>query len=254
MRASLRSRAFCLLALFLAGEVCAAKKDFKGLFGSYRRERFTENEGNASDWGFDLMLSTAMPLGSLANSTESTSVAATPMAFSTYFNAEGSLFFTLAYNWELFLNMGYYSFETRRQNGETNTDPDVNALAGTPLFHTFEMSAIPVTLGVRHRFGRTDIVPYVGLGVGAAYVHRRGGYDYSALANDKFNTVPTAQATVGVEFFISARAGIRLEASGMMWMLPTGELRQGTAANFPIIEYQANPFAVRYASGLFVLF
>jgi hypothetical protein len=42
-----------LLFLFINESAAfGAKKDFKGLFGSYRRDKFTENEGRESDWGF----------------------------------------------------------------------------------------------------------------------------------------------------------------------------------------------------------
>ena len=42
----------CLLVLCFGFEfqAYAAKKDFTGIFGSYRREKFTENEGNKTDF------------------------------------------------------------------------------------------------------------------------------------------------------------------------------------------------------------
>ena len=58
----MRQYLLLLLAFFIAADAFAEKKDFKGLFGSYRREKFTENEGNSTDFGVDLSLSTLLPV------------------------------------------------------------------------------------------------------------------------------------------------------------------------------------------------
>lgn len=251
----MKVRALCLLLLVVSSELLAARKDFKGLFGSYRREKFTENEGNDTDWGFDVLMSTLLPITSVANSTENTAAGTTPMSYATFFNVEGNIFFTMSYNWELFLNLGFYSYETRRQNTTSSTDPDDQVAPGTPQFHKFNMEAIPLLIGAKYRFSRTDIVPYFGAGAGLAYVYRRGGYDYSPASNQHFSTVFAAQVTGGIEFFISPHAGIRLEASAMYMGL--SEVRfdtGGIQTNFPVIDYMANPIALRYASGVFFLF
>jgi hypothetical protein len=99
-------------------------------------------------------------------------------------------------------------------------------------------------------------VPYIGVGAGVAYVDRKGYYDYNAVQyNEQYTTCLVAQASIGVEFFFSARAGIRLEAGGHYFGLPANIYDTGgTPANFPILYYASNPFSVRYASGVFFLF
>ncbi len=245
----MRVRILCLLVLFVAADGFAAKKDYKGLFGSYRREKFTENEGRASDWGMDIMLSTLLPLTSIVNSTESTGTPATPMYYASFFNVEGSVFTRFSYNWEVFLGLGYYSYSTRKQNSTTAA----GAAAGTPQFQLFELTAYPILLGAKYRFGTSDIVPYVGGGAGVVYTHRRTTYDYVTQPyDDTFGVSFAAQATAGFEFFISPRAGIRLETSAMFMGL--GTKTYDPAGSIPIVTYQANPIAVRYSSGLFLLF
>ncbi|MFM8313527.1 MAG: hypothetical protein ACKOA8_04515, partial [Deltaproteobacteria bacterium] len=89
---------FCLLLLCFGFdfEAQAAKKDFKGLFGSYRREKFTENEGNSTDFGMDLMLSTLLPVTSVVKSAqnESTPSVFDSLNYATFFNIEASFWFT----------------------------------------------------------------------------------------------------------------------------------------------------------------
>lgn len=237
----MRARVLCLLALCLAAEGFAAKRDFKGLFGSYRRERFTENEGRPTDYGMDILLSTLLPLSSLVNSSEGGG-ASTPLSYATFFNVEGSFFFTLNYHWQLFLNVGFYSYDTRKQNSG----------GGTPQFHLFTMEAFPVLAGAKYRFGVSDIVPYVGAGAGLAFAHRRGFYDYSTSYDDSYSTGIAAQVMAGVEFFVSPRVGIRLEIAGMYMALPSKSFAPGVT--LPTLQYQPNPIAMRYASGLFLLF
>ena len=128
-----------LLLLGLSTPSLAARKDFKGLFGSYQRDKFTENEANDSDWGVDLSLSSLIPVTSVVNSTSTTGAAGDAMRFSTFFNVEGSLLFSLAYNWQLYASVGYFSYDTRKEinNGSLNQ----------ALFHQFDFKAIPVLLG-----------------------------------------------------------------------------------------------------------
>ncbi len=243
---------FLLLILIstFAIDAFAAKKDFKGLFGAYRREKFTENEGNSSDFGVDLMLSTMLPLTPIVKSQETTDASQqNSLSYSTFFNVETGINYSFHYNWEAFVDAGYFSYETRRQNS-------VLTSSALPLFHQFEMTAIPLMFGVRYRMSMEDIVPYVGIGLGPTYVKRRGSYDYNAVqANEQHDTVLSGEAIVGVEFYISSRMGIRLEASAFYMKLPAFTFDTGgSPGNFPILLYQGNPWSVRYASGLFVLF
>lgn len=252
------ARLLCIAALcFSETSLFAAKKDFKGLFGSYRREKFTENEGRLTDFGFDIMLSTLLPVSPLIKSVETRGGAADTLSYSTFFNVEGSVFMTLNYHWETFFNFGYYTYETRKENSLTRNNP---ALQPTPIFHEFSLTAYPLILGARYRFTRDDIVPYVGLGAGFAFTTRKGSYDNDpqGLKTDTdTNTVLAAQGTVGLEFFFDSRAGIRLEMSGLMLGLSarTYDYTAGVGAvdQNPILEYQANPISIRYASGIFVL-
>jgi opacity protein-like surface antigen len=239
-----------VLTFTFAVDAFAAKKDFKGLFGSYRREKFTENEGNSSDFGMDFLLSTMLPLTPIVKSQETTDPnVQNSLSYSTFFDIEAGINYSFHYNWQFFLDVGYYTYETRRQNSVL-TNPAL------PLFHQFDMTAIPLMLGARYRFSTEDIVPYVGLGVGPTYVKRKGFYDYNAVQlNEKHDTVISAEAIVGVEFYISSRAGIRLEASAYYMKLDAFTFNTGgSPGNFPILAYQGNPWSVRYASGVFILF
>lgn len=245
----------CLLIL-VSGSEAFAKKDFKGLFGSYRREKFTENEGKSSDFGVDLMLSTLLPVTSMVKSQESRGGAIEDLSYSTFFNVEGSMFLTLNYHWEIFTNFGYYNYETRKENALTR-----NSLPDTPIFHQFELTAFPIILGAKYRLSREDIVPYIGAGAGFAFCKRKGSYDNdpSGIKTDTDSqSVLAAQVTLGLEFFFDSRAGIRLEMSGMYLGLPEriydyGKGTGSVAIN-PILVYQKNPWTVRYASGIFFLF
>lgn len=238
----------CLLALCAAQEAFAAKKDFKGLFGSYRREKFTENEGNSTDLGVDLMLSTLLPFSAMATSSSSTAGAATGMSYATFFNAEGTFFFTLSYNWELFLNLGYYSYDTRKLNDGTTAG--INA-----RYHVVKVDLIPASIGFKYRFNTTDIVPYVGAGIGAVYAIRRAIHESSNLSNTLYNWGITGQILGGVEFFIAPKAGIRLEASiNYMGLSAHSYDAPGSNLTNPTVYHTANPIAVRYASGVFFLF
>jgi hypothetical protein len=237
--------------LILSTHALAAKKDFKGLFGSYRREKFTENEGREFDFGVDLMLSTLIPISPIVSGTTDRSVAASPLPSSDFFNVEASFFFSFWYNWEIFLSSGYYSFNTRQQIA-TNPNPSL------PIFQQFEMDTIPVILGIKYRFGADDIVPYIGVGAGISRVHRIASYDYQPIQDESTQTVLTAEAIVGLEFYFSSRAGFRLETSAYYLAVPGGSYDptapSGNAALSPIFVYQQNPILLRYASGLFFLF
>jgi hypothetical protein len=251
----MRAQIWCLLALCFAVDAFAAKKDFKGLFGSYRREKFTENEGKSTDFGMDIMLSTLLPITTMATSSESGSAAA-GLNYMTFFNAEGSFYFTLNYHWAFYLNTGFFSYSTRKQNASAFTSDPGNGvgttdLTNTPLFHIVDMDTIPILLGLRYRFGMSDIVPYVGAGAGLHYTRRKLYYDYSNIYDETFSTGLAAQANIGVEFFIAPRVGIRVESSAMLLMLSARSVSAGT---LPVVTAGANPIAVRYAGGLFILF
>jgi len=247
----------CWLALCLLATDClAARKDFKGLFGSYRRERYTENEGLDSAFGVDILLATALPTNSLVKADAASTAAGdkatltlgTDMPTSTFFSGELGFWYTLAYHWQIFANIGYYSYDTRIQNP---------ASGGTsqPLFTQFEMKAIPAILGIKYRFGRSDIVPYLGVGAGMSFVTRRGSYDYANSSNSRSDNALTFQGSAGLEFYIASRAGIRLEVSGMYMNLPGLVFDSGAVPSTqPLIKYQQNPLLVRYSSGLFVIF
>ncbi len=243
-----------ILALSLAligGDVCAAssKKDFRGLFGNYRREQYVENEGRSSDFGMDFNLSTLLPITPIVQSIETQGGTADNLKYATFFNFELGFFLSLSYHWELYGSLGYYTYDTRKEN-TVYTDPAL------PLFHQFEMTMIPAMAGVRYRLSTDDIVPYVGVGMGMAYTKRKGSYDYSDPTTDtQYLNAIIGQALAGVEFYIAARAGIRLEVSAYFMNLPAREFRPGaTITTFPALEYKSNPWSVRYSSGLFVLF
>jgi opacity protein-like surface antigen len=246
-------RGFILTLLVLicgAEDVYAAKKDFKGLFGSYRREKFTENEARSSDLGMDIMLSTLIPVTSVANSSETSATSGTPLAFSTFFNVEASVFYSINYNWQAFLNIGYYNYETRKENGSITTQP---------LFHHFEMTAYPATAGIKYRFSMEDIVPYIGIGGGIAHVKRYGSYDSDSsgsLGAVDYSNVLTFSVITGVEFYFMPRMGVRLEMAAMFLKLNPLNYNPSPSSmdRVPALFFQANVWTLRYASGIFFLF
>ena len=230
--------------------VAFAKKDFKGLFGSYRREKFTENEGSNTSFGVDLMLSTLLPLTPIVKSSTDRSSSGEALNYATFFNVELNFFFTLYYNWELFANIAYYNYETRKET--PSSDPTL------PIFHLFEMDVTPAMLGLKYRFSTSDFVPYIGASGGLAYVKRKGFYDNNAVIyNEQHLTCFVGQVLAGVEFYFAPKAGIRLEASAHYMQLPEKVFDPGqqvTLAELPLLSYQSNPWSIRYASGLFFLF
>ena len=244
-----------LLAIFLLAPSFsfAAKKDFKGLFGSYRRDKFTENEGRSTDIGMDILLSTMMPLTTIVSSSEN-GQDFSAMQTSMFFNGEMSFFLTLDYNFEIFANVGYYTYDTRKQNNQAGSSGG----QAIPVFHQFQIDAIPVVGGIKYRMSTEDIVPYIGLGLGYSYVHRRATYDNSqSVTVEDYSNAIVAQITAGVEFFFASRAGLRLEASAMTFRLPAltvNPVPGGNPANFPLMNMGGNPWLIRYASGVFFLF
>ena len=248
---------FLVLSFGFEFEALAAKKDFKGLFGSYRREKFTENEGNRNDFGFDLLLSTLLPITSVAKSAQDNSLNFSPLNYSTFFNVEASLWFSLGYHWAIYANVGKYSYESRKKN-----DSSTDAL---PVFHQFELDAIPAIAGVRYRLSQDDIVPYISLGIGMAYVHRKGFTEGASIitngnsslyAEEEYQTVACGHGAAGVEFFFAPKAGLRVEASAYYMNLPKRTLEPGgtSIAIRPKIQFQSNVWSLRYASGIFFLF
>lgn len=237
-----------LLLLILSTPSLAAKKDFKGLFGSYQRDKFTENEAHDSDWGLDLSLSSLLPISSVVNSTTTSGGAGEPMRYSTFLNVEGSLLFSLAYHWQLYASVGHFSYDTRKEinNGSLNQ----------ALFNQFDFKAIPVILGTRYRFGVGDLVPYLGLGVGFSRVQRSASYDVSGSAtNERIDNVITGQVQGGLEFYFSPRAGLRLEVAAHYFKTPEFRFDVTPApSELPHMIYKPDIFSVRYASGLFFLF
>lgn len=235
----------CLWVLCFGMDAVAADKNFKGLFGSYRREKFTENEANSNDFGVDLMLSTLLPITSVAKSSEGSSKTFNSLNYSTFFNVEASFWFTLGYNWAFYASIGKYSYETRKQNaGSSNTEP---------LFHKFELEAIPGVAGIRYRLSDQDLVPYVSLGVGMAYVHRQTAIEGLNKSDSEYKTVACGHGAVGLEFFFAPKAGLRVEASAYYLNLPQRTF-DPQSTSFPTLQYQPNVWSMRYSSGLFFLF
>lgn len=237
-----------ILILFgLASPGLAASKNFKGLFGSYKRDKFTENEAQSSDWGADISISSLIPVTSVVNSTSTAGAAGESMRFSTFFNFEGSLLFSIAYNWQLYASIGHFSYDTRKEinNGDLTK----------ALFNEFEFKAIPVLLGARYRFGTGDLVPYLGLGVGFSKVDRKASYDIAGSAtNERTDNVITGQVQGGLEFYFSPKAGLRVEVAAHYFKTPEFRFDATDPALFPHMIYQPNILSVRYASGLFFLF
>ena len=239
----------CLWAFCFGFDALAANKNFKGLFGSYRREKFTENEANSTDFGVDLMLSTLLPVTSVAKSAETSALNFNALNYATFFNVEASFWFSLGYNWAFYASIGKYSYETRKQNQIT-----INSPGSDPIFHKFEMDAVPGVVGIRYRLSEQDLVPYFSLGVGMAYVHRVGATE-GAYKDEEYKTVACGHGAIGLEFFFAPKAGLRVEASGYYLNLPQRTYDPGgTIGNRPQLQYQANVWSMRYASGLFFLF
>lgn len=241
-----------LLLLFVTSDLWAAKRDFKGLFGSYRRERFVENEARSTDFGIDIMLSTLLPVTNIVSSQESLNGSFNPLYYAAFFNGEISFLLSLNYHFETFLSIGYYSYETRKENAAIDSGQPLN-----PRFHVFELTAVPVIVGLRYRLGMEDLVPYLGVGLGMSSVRQRASYaqDTSTLDEQPFTPV-TWELLLGCEFFFSSRAGVRLEMAGYVFHLPGGTFSPGSGnpAVLPNFKYSTTPIFIRYASGLFWLF
>lgn len=236
---------FFVVLCFFPEQSLGAKKDYKGMFGSFRKERFTENEGKATSFGMDVMLSTLFPLTDIVTSTEPT-VAESALNYASFFNFEITAYMNLAYHWQLYGRLGSYNYETRKEN-EVFTDPTL------PLFHEFTMTAVPLVGGIRYRFSRSDVVPYVGVGVGIVYTDQLSGYDYSTTSQRVYSVNLAGEATLGLEFYFSSRAGIRLESNVFFMQLDSRTFAPGSSSS-PSFNIKGNPLSLRYASGIFVLF
>lgn len=246
---------FLILLLAFSSEAFA-KKDFKGLFGSYRRERFTENEARENAFGVDILLSTLFPIQDVVRSQEDTSGTTTALNYSVFFNFEGTLWYSINYNWVLTGTFGWYNYATRKENNLTLNNP---ASTQTPIFHEFELTAFPVVAGIRYRFLRDDIVPYIGAGVGMAFTTRKGSYDNDPpgiYTHTVKESVLAGHVAAGLEFYFSPNAGLRIEASGFYLNVParTMAVSGGIIANQPTFLAQAHPISIRYASGVFMTF
>ncbi len=240
-----------LLELFVCVDGFAAKKDFKGLFGSYRREKFTENEGASGELGVDLMFSTLMPITPVIQSQEATGGAFSSLNYATFFNVEGGLHYSLTYNWLLYASIGYYDYDTRKKTASSSDKQ--------PNFHQFEMRTIPMLLGVKYRFTSSDVVPYLGIGAGVSAITQKGFYDSAVQNRIRSMTVPTGQIVGGFEFYFAAKAGIRMEIAAYFMKIDSERWNEDGASAGPVIsspafEFSANVWSVRYASGLFFVF
>lgn len=234
-----------LLLLFPASGR-AAKEDFKSLFGSYRREKFVENEGRKAFFGTTLALSTMFPVTSVVKSKE-IGFDQKDLSYSSFFDIEGELFLNLNYDWQFFVKAGYFTYDSRREN-EKDRNPQL------PIFHEFSLKSIPVMGGVKYRFSRQDIVPYVGVAAGMAFVKRRGSYDNDKNTFDEESaSVLTAEVQLGLDFYFSSRAGIRLEVAGNYLKLAPRFYDPGGSVHADF-DYQPNVMSVRYSSGIFLLF
>ncbi len=235
------------LELLVCGNAFGAKKDFKGLFGSYRRERFTENEAGSGELGLDLMLSTLLPITPLIQSQEAVNGPITGLNYATFFNVQGGLTYSLTYNWLLYSSVGYFSYDTRKQTASSS--------AQKPSYHQFDMTAVPLILGVKYRLNTTDIVPYIGLGAGLSLINQKGYYDDSVQNKTRSLSALTGEVVAGVEFYFAAKAGIRMEVAGYFMKLDADSFNSGAPpGSVPILYFQANNWSVRYASGIFFLF
>lgn len=248
----LRALFFVFFLFWPPTECFAAKRDFKGLFGSYRRERFIENEARSSDFGMDFMLSTLMPISPIVSSQETTNGSFEPLYYAAFFNAEMSFLFSINYHFETFLNVGYYGYETRKENKAINDQQPLN-----PRFHAFELTAVPIILGLRYRLSTEDLVPYLGAGLGMTHVRQKASYLQDSTTRDEkeLNAI-TGELMVGCEFYFSSRAGVRLEIAGYLFNFPgdTFTPGSGTPEVLPNFQYTQSPILIRYASGLFWLF
>ncbi|MCB0404046.1 MAG: hypothetical protein KDD51_04620 [Bdellovibrionales bacterium] len=233
-----------LILLFAFPAESFAKRDFKGLFGNYRRDQFVENEARDTDFGVNILLATLLPLSSFVRSSGgSPALADEAMHYAAFFNVELEFTLSLFYRWQLFARIGYHTFRTEREQ----------EIASNVQYHIVDVTAIPGVLGVRYRFSRGDVVPFLGVGVGLSYVERKSTYDYNATAQDlRVDKVLTGELAAGVEFYFGARAGLRLEVAGYYMNLPAHTYKGG--ATLQQFTYTQNPISLRYASGLFVLF
>lgn len=249
-----RSTRALLLGLFfevlIGTEAFAAKKDFKGLFGSYRREKFTENEAGSGEIGVDLLLSTLLPVTPLIQSQEAVNGPVSSLNYATFFNLEGALTYSLTYNWVLSLSAGYFNYDTRKVTAQS-----VVVNAAKPTFHEFTMTSTPILLGVRYRLSQNDIVPYIGIGAGVSLIKQRGFFDSSTQSKTRvFNSI-TGQIVGGFEFYFAAKAGIRMEAAAYFMKMDSEVFDSGAPpADLPYLHFKGNVWSVRYASGIFFLF
>ena len=235
------------IELLIGTNVFAAKKDFKGLFGSYRRERFTENEAGSGEIGVDIMLSTLLPMTPLIQSQEAVNGPKSSLNYATFFNVEGGLNYSLTYNWLIYATVGYFNYDTRKQTASSS--------AQKPTFHQFDMTAVPLILGVKYRLNTSDIVPYVGLGAGISLINQKGFYDSSTQNKVRSMSSVTGEVIAGVEFYFAPKAGIRMELAGYFMKIDPDTFNSGAPpGDLPILHFQGNVWSVRYASGVFFLF
>jgi len=222
-----------LLFAFATDGICAkAGKDFKGMFGSYRRNQFVENEGNATDFGINLMLSTLLPMSSVVSSSGgSPAISSDTLHYATSFNLEVEFHLSIAYHWQTYLRVGYIDYDTRRENPTSGNES---------RFHEFSLRALPLIGGLKFRFGRDDLVPYIGIGAGVSYVERRAYFDYSNADQRLFGTVLTFEGVVGIEYYFASRVGVRLEISGYYMKLDPISFSAGPS--FPTFEFKSSPF------------
>lgn len=224
-------------------------KNFKGLFGSYHQEKYIENEGNFSDLGFEILMSTIFPLEPVVKTSQQFGYDGTPMQYTTFFNGEAQVSFSLGYNFEFFGGIGYYSYDTREVNAEYPSS------SGALQYQRFSMSMVPVFGGVRYRFSSDDIVPYLGVAAGESLVTRTGYYDYTSVESVSNFWAPMGMVLTGIEFYISSRVGIRLEASAAYFALPSDNFDPGglSLATYPMFNFDYGLWTLRYASGIFFL-
>lgn len=251
MNLSLRYLFLVYLIVFgFATSSFGAKRNFKGLFGSYKQEKFIENEAE-SGFGLNLALSTLIPISPYVKSSNSLAETPTALHFATYFNFEAEITYALKYKWVPFLRVGYMVYETRKQSTEAST-----FTPKAPVFHNVKLISIPLMGGIRYRFGRDDIVPFIGIAGGIYFIDRATTYDGSNLDDQQTFTRPAGELGGGFEFFFSRTAGLKLEIAVQYLNISEDIVNKnpGNPANNPIVTYQANPISLRYAGGIFMLF
>ncbi len=232
-----------MLVFLLGGKAIAvAQEPLRGFLGSYR-EKYTENAARDFQFGVGVQAGSLFPVSAVVTSSPTGSTLSTPYQYNASFNLEGEIHFSLAYPFQLFVQGGYSTYSARQAMPGTS---------GTSIeFQEFSLGALPLLAGVRYRFSRGDIVPYIGLAAGVTQIERKGYFDFNPALLQETLWVATLEGALGLEFYFAEYGGLRLEVSGYYWGLPQTQFSPSGVAN--TITFLPSFVAVRYASGLFFL-